>query len=249
MKICFRIWLLMPVTLILQAGCASGGPRLNEMAADSLFLYGMERLEERDWSKAVSAFETFGRTYASHPRAAEGRFRMGQAYMGQRDYVTAAIEFNRLAADFPAGAWADDARFNACRSYYELAPPPPLDQEYTRTAIEHCRTLIAGYPDSDFVPQARELVVTLVNRLAHKEFDAAEHYYRRNALDSSIIYYTMVVDSYPESEWAPRALARIHEAYVRLGYTTEAEETRARLLRDYPQSAEARQLSGGVPGS
>ena len=58
------------------------------------------------------------------------------------EYITAANEFSRLATDFPAGPWADDARFRVCESYYELSPHPQLDQEYTRGALDHCQSIL-----------------------------------------------------------------------------------------------------------
>lgn len=234
------------LAILVLTGCAARGPSLEQMDADQLFQQGMERLRERKWTDAVTAFERFTLAHAGHPRVAEARFRLAEAYMGRRDYVTAAVEFNRLASDFPAGAWADDARFGVCTAYYELAPEPPLDQEYTRTAIDHCRSLVSYYPESEFVPQAQERITELTARLAEKEYTTAEYYFRRRAFDSALIYYQTVADEYRGTAWAPRALLRMHESYERLGYEQEARETRERLLRDYPDSVEARQLSGAA---
>jgi outer membrane protein assembly factor BamD len=158
--------------------------------------------------------------------------------------VTAALEFNRLASDFPAGPWADDARFGVCRAYYELSPAPPRDQEYTVTAVDHCRSLGLYYPESEYVPRVTEMLVTLVNKLAQKEYETAEYYFRRRAYHSANIYYEAVANNYPETSWAPRALLRLHESYTRLGYEQEALAARERLLQEFPDSPQARQVDG-----
>lgn len=238
---------LLLLTILALPGCASRGPAFDTMDPDQLFQQGMERLGERKWTDAVNAFERFILVHAGHPRVAEARYRMAEAYMGRKEFVTAAVEFNRLASDFPAGPWADDARFGVCTAYYELAPPPPLDQEYTRTAIDHCRSLIAYYPDSEYVPRSQERIGELTSRLAEKEYTAGEYYFRRRAFDSGLIYFQAVVEQFPETAWAPKALLRMHESYVRLGYVEEAQAARDQLLRDYPASAEARQLAGAAP--
>jgi outer membrane protein assembly factor BamD len=236
--------------LILLAGttgaCASRGPAFDRMDEEALFQYGMERLRARKWSDAITAFERFTLAYPNHPRVAEARYRLGDAYMGRREYVTAAMEYNRLVTEFPAGPWADDARFGVCRAYYELSPAPPRDQEYTATAVDHCRSLLTYYPESEYVPRATEILDELIDRLAEKDYENAEYYFRRRAYHSANIYYEWVVDNYPSTEWAPRALLRLHESYTRLGYEQEAEAARERLLREFPTSPQARQVNGAT---
>lgn len=239
-----RSFLLILAVLLAGSGCASRGPGLERLDAEELFARGMDQLQARRWSSAADAFSALVIRFPTHMRVQEARFRLGETYQGRREWVTAAQEFHRLAVDFPAGPWADDARFQTCRSYFELAPPPQRDQEYTRSAIDHCNSLIAYYPDSEFVPRAREVITAMTNRLAEKEFLAGEHYFNRRAFDSSIISYQIVADDFPGTEWAPRALLRIHQAYGRLGYQQEAGAVRDRLLREYPESSEARQLAG-----
>jgi TolA-binding protein len=55
-----------------------------------------------------------------------------------------------------------------------------------------------------------------------------------------VIYFNDTVNGWPETPWAPAALARVVEAYTRIGYREEADQARQRLLRDFPQSPEAR---------
>ena len=237
--------LLTLILLLPLVACASRGPAIQQMEADSLYNYGAQKLAAEEWNDAAEAFERFTLVYTNHPRIAEARYRLGEAYMGREEYVTAAMEFNRLANDFPTGPFADDSRYQVCRSYEELAPRSALDQEYTRTAIGHCESLVSYYPQSEFAGPAREIVARLVNRLAEKDYNTAYNYERRRgAYDSAIIYYQQVVENYPRTEWAPRALARMHVIYDRLQYTQEAEAAKQMLIRDYPQSPEARQLSG-----
>lgn len=239
-----RSFLLILACVLTASGCASRGPAYDLLTPEELFSRGMDQLRSRRWSSAGDYFQQMVLRFPTHERVQEARFRLGETFQGRREWVTAALEFNRLAMDYPAGAWADDARFQTCRSYYELAPRPQLDQEYSRTAIEHCRSLLAYYPDSEYVPRAQEMITELTNRLAEKEYRAGEHYFNRRALDSSLVYYQLVADEYMGTEWAPRALLRMHQAYDRLGYQQEATAARDRLLSEYPESSEARQLAG-----
>jgi outer membrane protein assembly factor BamD len=230
--------------VLMVAGCASRGPALEGMDADTLFAHATAEMERRSWENAANAFERFVFAYPNHPRAQEARFRIGETYQGRREWLTAALEFNRLAAEFPAGPWADDSRFQVCRSYAELSPRPQLDQEYTRMAVEHCQSLLVYYPDSEFVPPARDIIEVMTNRLAEREYLIGEGYLRRRAFDSAVIYYDALARQYPTTLWAPRALLRMVEIYDQLGYEPEARAARDRLLQQFPASPEARQVSG-----
>jgi outer membrane protein assembly factor BamD len=129
-----------------------------------------------------------------------------------------------------------------CESYSRLSPKPPLDQEYTASAIEHCESLFAYYPDSEFVERGRTIVAGLREKLATKSFLQGEYYFKRKAFDSAILAFNNVLNSFPQSETAPRALLKLLHTYEELGYADEAKEARERLLRDYPESAEAREI-------
>jgi outer membrane protein assembly factor BamD len=241
-----RSFLLILLPVLLASGCAPRAARLDHLDAAGLFAYAMNLLETRRWQQAADAFERFVLVHPTDARVQEARYRIGETYQGRREWVTAAAEFNRVANEYPAGTWADNARFQVCRSYNMISPRPQLDQEYTRSALEHCQALLTFYPDSEFVPEARQLIAELANRLAHKDYLTAEEYFRRRAFDSAIIYYDIVATDYPATDWAPRALLRMVQAYERLGYDPEAQAARDRLLRQHPESGEAQQIRGAA---
>lgn len=228
---------------VAMVGCGSaGGPPLRGLGPEDLYQRGVSEFEGERWSAAIEAFERLVLEYPTHPRIQEVRYRIGQAYMGRGEYVTAAAEFLRLVTEFPASELADDARFQACQSYAELSPDIQLDQEYTHAAIDHCQALISYHPDSPHIPEARATMDAMRNKLARKVLTNGEYYLRRNALDSAILYFEEVVDRYPASGATPRALLRLVEAYRRVGYVEEMEQARDRLLREFPDSPEAGEL-------
>jgi outer membrane protein assembly factor BamD len=228
--------------VLIAAACAARGPRLDTLTADQLFERGMNALNARKWSVAIESFERFTLQFPTSPRAQEARYRLGEAFYGKKEFISSATEFSRLASDFPAGEFADDARFRVCDSYARLAPKPQLDPQYTRAAFDHCQAFEQLYPNSEFVPRAQQLALQMMNRLADKEYRAAEHYYKRRAYDSAIMYYELTLRAYPASTSAPRSLLRLFQTYSTLGYKEEADAAKARLLKDYPESEAAREV-------
>ena len=245
-----RLYIAAVFSLSLAASaCASSERVFDQMTPEQTFEQGLKALQDRDWTEAIAVFDRFSLQFPNHPRVAEARFNLANAYFGKKEYVTAANEYSRLANDFPAGAWADDSRFKVCDSYYRLSPKPQLDQQNTRAALDHCQSLLTYYPTSDFVPKAQEILADLRNKLAEKAFLAGEFYFKRNAFDSAIIYFDAAVRDYPTTEAAPRALNRLYETYQKLGYKEEEEATKQRLLKDYPNSPEAKQLQVPAPSA
>ena len=86
------------------------------------------------------------------------------------------------------------------------------------------------------------MITELRNKLADKELQAGEYYFKRNAFDSAIIYYELTLRDYANTPHSPRALSRLIEIYKILGYKEEEDAARQRLLKDYPDSPEARAI-------
>lgn len=223
------------------AGCG-GKQSLAQLTPDALFQNAMTELQKHHWTDAVALFERFTLQYPAHPRSEEARYHLGEAYVGKKEYVTAANVFSRLADDFPAGNYADDARFKVCESYYKLSPKPQLDQQYTRAALDHCASLSAYFPSSEYAPKAQAVLTELKTKLAEKAFMTGEFYEKRNAFDSAIIYYDGVLRDYPDTSTAPKTLLHLFSTYQRLNYKDEMEAAKQRLFKDYPNSSEAKQL-------
>ena len=228
--------------LIVLAGCGSKRPNPAQLTADNMYAEAEDYFSRRKWTDAIAAFERFTLQFPTHPRNAEARFRLAEAYFNKKEFITAATEFARLSSDYPAGPYADDARFKVCESYYRLSPKPQLDQQYTRAALDHCRSLETYYPSSEYIEKSQQLSQELVNKLADKEFRAGEFYYKRGAPDSAILYFESTVRDYPGSSAAPNALLRLFQVYTNLGYKEEADAAKARLLKDYPNSDAAKQV-------
>jgi len=223
-------------------GCAARPQNLTLLSPDDMYGRAVAAMESRDFDEAIGLLDLFVIQYLGDPRAPEARMLLGDAHMEKREYATAAVHFQRLINDYPLHPRVLEARFRTCDAYYLLSPRPPLDQEYTVSALAHCESLAAYYPGTEEANSANVRVAELREKLAAKSFNTAMHYFRRRAYDAAVVYFLQVVDQYPNSSVAPTALEQLAETYSRIGYVEDAEETRQRLLRDYPQSPEAQAL-------
>jgi outer membrane protein assembly factor BamD len=209
---------------------------------DELYSIGVEKYERRDWTRAIEAFQRFLYQDPGHQKADSAQYLIGESYLQQRQYLTAAAEFLRLAQNRPAGPLADDARYGACESYARLSPRPELDQEYTEEAIEQCRAVILLYPGSPYAEEAANRTRELTDKLARKYYLNAVYYYKRRAYDSAIVYLEYLVKTYRGASVEPEALYTLWDAYRKLGYVEEARQTQDRLLNEYSDTPQAKEV-------
>ena len=228
--------------LLLLTGCASRRVDPRTLAPDDIWTRASVEYEQGDYGAAIPFLEAFVEQHLGDPRAPEALMRLGRAHAARREYISAASYFQRLAEDFPSSTFNLEARYSICTSYLRLSPKPQLDQEYTRAALDHCGSVATNYPGTAQGDSSRVHVAGLRTKLAEKVYQNGLFYQRRRAYDSAVIYFTDVVEEYPETGFAPQALRKLIEVYGVLGYVEEVAETRPRLLRDYPNDPAAQDL-------
>jgi len=234
---------VMGVLAVLMLGaCATRTVHPSELAVDDLYRTGMEAFEAGRTEDALRYLEYFVQAHFGDERIPQAQFTIGEAYDLRREHISAASAFQRLITDFPMHDLAPDARLRVCEAYVAVSPRPELDQRYTRIAITHCEAVIRNYPQTPLAEQAEAHIQEMREKLATKAFQTGLFYQRRRAFDSAVIYFREAVNEHPRTSAAPRALRGLVESYTAMGYEEDAEEARQRLLRDYPESADAQAL-------
>lgn len=237
------------LSLLLLTGCSARRVDPATLPPDDLYARAMAQYEARDYEDAVMLFQVFVQRHLGDPRAPEAMYLLARSHMARREYVSAATYFQRLVTDFPASPRNLTARFATCEAYVALSPRPQLDQEFTRAALAHCESIATNFGGTPEAESARGLVTQMREKLAEKVYQNGLHYARRRAYDAAVIYFTDVVEEFPQTTVAATALAKLVETYTTLGYVEEAAEARAQLRRDYPTSVPAQELGPDTASS
>jgi len=226
------------------AGCSST-PRFAGMGADDLFALSEEHFQDRKWNDAIEALERLLFVFPTYAQAADARMLLANTFFEKREFVSAAAEYNRFLERHPTSPMVATAALGVCRSYARLSPDPQRDQSYTRQAVTACQNVALDYPGSVQADEAENLRDEMLEKLSTRAYQVGDFYLRRGLYDSAIMAFESVVERYPATSMAPRALLQLHRTYERLGWGPEADEARQRLLNLYPASTAAREVVNG----
>ncbi|MBD3368155.1 MAG: outer membrane protein assembly factor BamD [Candidatus Eisenbacteria bacterium] len=246
-----RLTVALSLGLIVAAffGC-SPMPDLSEATAESAYEAGVAAMAAEDYLIAVEAFRRVTDTYPLSPEADDALLGLADAHRAVREYALAENEYLRLTQEYPESPLVPEARYKLGVTYYEQSLPASLDQTMTRRALSQLNSFLATYPASAFASDAEELVDELRARLAEKLFLSAELYLSLNDVDAAGVYFEQVVEDYPDTPWAPRALRTWERSLREAGETARADEVRGRLDELYPEEAgEPSPQDGGGSGS
>lgn len=178
------------------------------------FEKAMGQYENENYTEAARAFETVISIGRGTDYGRDAQFYLAESHFKNGRYLIAASEFSRFVQFHPNSERRPYAEFHEALCYYHLSPRYRLDQTYTNNAIDRFRLYNDRYPNSERRELANEYISELREKLAQRDFNAAEFYMRIDSFNSAAIYYGLVIDNYPETSWAERALVKQIEAYT-----------------------------------
>ncbi len=200
---------------------------------DSLWMEAESAVRRGDWSDALKLLNRVVlELRPNDPRMIKARYYLAEAQMGQGNRLEAVREFRRVVDDAPDSDIAADALLRVGDAYSELWRRPELDPTYGQSALDAYTELTRAYPNTQAAARAQMKIADLRERFAYKTYRAAMYYVRLKAYDSAILYLKDLVANYPRTSVTPTALVQLVEAYGKLGYQENLQET-CEYIRQY----------------
>jgi outer membrane protein assembly factor BamD len=248
-------WLFMVLVVLLTA-CGGGGSSRRPATApnpastssssatvDSLWRQAENTVRHGRWGDATKLLDRLLLEFQpGDPRIARAHFYMGEALYAQGRHLEAAREFRKASDETPNDPIAPEALLRLGDVYSDLWRRPELDPTYGQTALATYQELLNRYPSSAAAKRAQLRTNELNERFAYKAYKAAMFYFRLKAYDSAILYLKDLVANYPKATVAPDALVKLVQAYRRLGYGEDVQETCDYIKRFHPKAPGAREV-------
>lgn len=203
-KTIFYLVLLFFVSL--AAGCGSSGSDISTDDPDKAYQTAKKNYDRKDYLQAIDDFTLIKVKFAGSIISDKSQYYLGMSYLKREEFLLAAYEFEYLIKNYATSPYVLDSRFQLGMCYYGLSPKYSLDQTYTYMAINEFKNYLELYPTDKNSPQAEAKVKELRNKLALKQFESAELYFRMEDYKAATYYYESVVSEYYDSDYADDAL-------------------------------------------
>lgn len=175
-------------------------------------------------------------------RIPQAHYWLGEAHLGRGSHLEAVREFRMASDATPNHPLAPEALLRVGDVYAELWRRPELDPTYGQTALASYQELINRYPGASPAKRAQVRIDELNERFAYKAYKASMFYFRLKAYDSAILYLKDLAATYPKTAIVPEALVKLVEAYRKLGYGEDVQETCDYIRRFHPKAPRANEV-------
>lgn len=159
--------------------------------------------------KAVEVFTKVVENSAYGKLADSAQYYLGLSHKKLQEYKEAIEAFQKLLDDYPNSKLAEEAKFQIGQCYMESAPKPAYDQINTEESIREFKELIELSPETDKSGEAGKILDKLKQQKAESIFSTAKFYEKIGKFKSAQIYYKQIIDDYPKTSWAVKAVERL----------------------------------------
>ena len=198
------------------------------------FDYAMKIFKNEDYEMAMKEFEAIILQYPGSEVVDDAQFYLGQCHFQRKEYLLGAYEFSKLIKNMASSPFVPESQYMLASCYYELSPAYPLDQKYTKKAIEELQAFIDFFPADQRVPPAEKKIKDLYQKLAEKEFHNATIYERMEYYSAAILACTKVIETYHDTKFAPMASYKKIKLLLIKKRTIEANTEISSFLSKYP---------------
>jgi outer membrane assembly lipoprotein YfiO len=216
----YLIFLIVPFGLW---GCGQKGAKLQQSVIPpdkTLFETGGEYLEKSQFIKARLAFQTLINTYPDSELTAESYMAIGDSFYdegGSENLLQAEDQFKNFIVFFPTHPKAADAQMKIISLNMRMMRDPDKDNSYAIKAQDALKKFINDFPDSVYIPAAKQYLIQVEDNLAQGNLMVGKFYFERENFRAAKSRMKTIVDNYP-------SYAAMDEAYHLLAQSLEKTE-------------------------
>ncbi len=230
------------IILIGAWGCSQKSASLQKSVVPpdkTLFETGSEYLEKSQFIKARLAFQTLINTYPDSEMAAESYFSIGDSFYnegGTENLLMAEDQYKNFIVFFPTHPKIADAQMKIIAANMKMIRAPDRDRQYTFRSEQEIKSMIERFPDSDYAPIARQLLIEVQEILAEGDIGVGKFYAHRNNHGGAIGRYKGILEKYPDYSNTDEVLYLMASSLEKVKRPDEAAIYYEKIATGYPFS-------------
>jgi outer membrane protein assembly factor BamD len=243
--------LLLALAVAALAACNRSNV-IEDQGPELLYEKGFDAMNSSNYVGAIEYFKALEARYPFSPETRQAQLDLIYLFYRSQQPELAIDAAEQFERENPTHERIDYCLYMRGLTYFDQAPNiieklfrvdlslrPPKD---TMRSFSTFQELIRRVPESEYVPDARQRMVFLRNRLAGYENHVADYYIRRGAPVAAINRAKYALEHYPEAPELEQTLQILVAAYEQLGMMDLAADARRVLRQTYGEEAATARL-------
>ncbi len=208
---------------VLSLTACGNPPKLN---ADAYYREATEAFQHKNYDVAIKQYKGLLDNFPFSDHAEEAELRIAHAHYKSKQYPEAIAAFNDFQRMHPLSPHLPEVYYLLGKSYMDQMTTVDRDQGASENAHGWFRVVLERYPTSPYAAKARKRLIQCREALAGHELYIATYYLKRSNLKAGENRVKGILENYPDTTAATRAVEQLAEAYAKAG--EESHETLAR---------------------
>lgn len=214
---------------LMLVSCTGYEKLLNSNDYEGKYQAAMRYYNDNSWSKAIQLFENLTLHYRGKEHAEEIAWYYAECLFKEKDYFTAAYQYQRYARQFPYSERAEEAAWLSAYCKYLDSPEYSLDQKRTKEAIEDMESFAEHWPRSVHIPELNRYLDEMRAKLIKKDYEIAYNYYFIEEYHAAYEQFKRFLNLYPEAAEREEAMYYQLDAGYRYAIGSREDKQRERL--------------------
>jgi outer membrane protein assembly factor BamD len=212
-----------------------------------LFDKAVNDIEHGRFEIARITLNTLINTYDSSEFLAKAKLAIADSWYregGTNGNAQAEAEYKDFILFYPQMQEAAEAQNRICLIHYNQMTKADRDDSQAVRAEFECKQVIEQFPNSKFVPQAKQTIRNIQEARGEHEFVVGDYYKHKGANPAAANRLDYLAGQFPYYSKTDLALFEAGEAYMQMDakrFRQRAIDDLTKLVRDYPLSPKADQ--------
>ena len=188
---------LLGLTLYLSS-CTLFSSTEENRTARELAEEGMEAFREKDYLKAIEAFEKLRDWYPFSQYALLAELKLGDAHYHREEYEEAIFAYQEFENLHPKNEAVPYVIYQIGMCYFDRIQTVDRDQSMAQEATRVFERLVSRYPESPYAEKAYGHIRTCKKNMAEHELYVGNFYLKTKHYDGARERFKSVIKNYPD---------------------------------------------------
>ena len=205
----------------------------------TLYSRALHDLERGQHTRSRLLFHNLINTYPDSEYLPLAKFGLGETFYhaGTRaDLIQSQAEFKDFITFFPTSPRSDDAQLWVAMTHIKQMEKSDRDPTQAQFAETELKNMIASYPDSDLLDEAKDKLRAVQEIIADGVLRVANFYLTTGSFIGAVDRYLEILDDYPDFTKTAETLYRLGETMRQGQNQGEAIVYYNRVIRNHPLS-------------